>query len=619
MKNYKISIDLDNLQPEESLLESVSPDSRINKSIDSGFFLFFYFLTALVLGIFAVSGFNLGVVKGSYFAGLSVKNQFVSIPVFSQRGFIYSKEGEILASNIESLNLWLLPSKLKDGKKEELILKLSAILGITEDSISKLIKDNSGKSFFLVKGGLSEKEKEGLSSLQEPSIVIGKSNLRIYPEGEIFSHLVGYVSLVNEGDLNKDSFYKINDVIGRSGLESFYETRLRGQRNEILIHRFKDEKSFSEPQKGASIILNIDYDLQRDLYYELDKALRESGARSGVAVAMDPQDGRVLSLISLPSFNNNAFAGGLNQKEYEALFNNKREPLLNRAISGRFAPGSTLKPIIALGALEEKVITPSKKINAPGFITIKNPYNPDIIYTFRDWKDHGWVNMREAIAYSSDIYFYTVGGGFYDVEGLGIQKIAEYFKKFKLDSILGIDLKGEEAGFIPTPEWKRQARNEIWYQGDTFNVSIGQGDVLATPLWLNNYIAAIGNGHNMYRPFIAEKVLDVSGGVIEVFQPQVIQEFSFNEDSLKVVREGMKMAAEVGTARVLKDLPFDVGAKSGTAEVIKGRSTNSWISVFAPYDNPQIALTIMMESGREGSYIPHQIAYRVLKKYFEIP
>ncbi|OHB24073.1 MAG: penicillin-binding protein 2 [Parcubacteria group bacterium RIFCSPLOWO2_12_FULL_40_10] len=617
MRDYRIFIDHDNLEPEELLLEAVSPDSRIERPLKSEFFIAFYFSILVVLAIFAATGFKLSILDNDYFTALAVKNQFINIPISPPRGLTYSREGTILAENRETYGLWLLPFRLTINEKEEIIVRLSEILNLSIENLTGLIEKNSGKASFLIESDISEEKKEKISSLGSLALVIAKNNTRVYPDGKSFSHLLGYVNLVNENDLSKDSFYQTNDQIGRFGLESYYESYLRGKRGEILINRFSDGMQELEPHKGNSLVLNINSKLQKDIYSELENGLRQIGREVAVAVAQDPRDGRILSLISLPSFNNNSFVRGLTSEEFKVFFENKKDPLLNRVISGRFSPGSTIKPLIALAALEEGVINPSQKINAPGFITITNPYNPEIVYTFRDWKNHGLVNMREAIANSSDIYFYTVGGGFYDIKGLGIERIARYLKMFKVDSILGIDLGGEAAGFVPDPEWKRQNRGEIWYQGDTFNVSIGQGDLLITPLWLTSYIAAIGNNGFLYKPFIVDKILNEEGNIIKTFGPEVLASFNFNEENLNVVKEGMKLVAEVGTAKVLGDLPFKVGAKSGTAEVVKGQSTSSWITVFAPYDNPQIALTIMMESGKEGSYIPHQIAYRVLENYFK--
>ncbi len=618
MKSYKINnFGEDALHPEESLFDAVSPESRIERPIKSGFFIFFYFAVLFVFIVFGIAGFKFGVVENDYFAGLSAKNQLIAIPVASLRGLIYSREGEILAENKETYALWLLPSKFAANDQEYAIRVLSEILNIPAETLSGLIKTSSSRAAHLIKGDITEEEKEKISFLDLSGAVIVKNNIRVYPDSKAFGHLVGYANFINEEDLARDDFYRISDKIGRTGLENYYEKDLRGQRGEILINRFKDENLNTEPQKGNNLVLNVDSELQKKIHLELENGLRQIGSQVAVAVAMDPRDGRVLSLVSLPSFNNNSFVKGLTSEEYRLFFENKKEPLLNRAISGRFAPGSTIKPLIALAALEEEVISPLKKINAPGFITIPNPYNPEITYTFRDWRNHGWVNMREAIAYSSDIYFYTLGGGFYDVRGLGIEKIAEYLKMFRLDSALGIDLSGEAAGFAPSPEWKREYRGEVWYQGDTFNVSIGQGDLLVTPLWLASFTAAIAENGLMYRPFIVDKILDAKGNLIKTIRPEVLADLAFEQENLKVVKEGMNLAAEIGTAKVLVDLPFEVGAKSGTAEVIKGQSTSSWITVFAPFDNPQIVLTIMMESGKEGSYIPHQIAYRILKEYFK--
>lgn len=615
MRNYRINnFEDDGLNPEESLFDSVSGDAAIEKPIKSGFFIFFYFAIAAVFITFLAAGFKINVLGGEYFAQLSERNRFISVPISAPRGLIYSQDGEILAGNKTSDSLWLIPSKLVNI--QETTKKISGILGIEEESIKTSIERNSGRASFLLEE-INEEEKEKITAFKEPGVEVVDNFTRTYQGSEAFAHLLGYVSAVSENDLTRDDFYKPNDKIGRTGIEREYEAALRGKTGETLIPRFGEGSGGSSPEEGKSVILNIDSSLQKILYSELWRGLSESGSGFGVAVASDPRNGRILSLVSLPSFDPNSLVRGLNHEEYRLLFQNRAEPFLNRVISGRFAPGSTIKPLLALAALREEVITPEKKIDAPGFISIVNPYNPDIVYTFRDWRNHGRVNMREAIAHSSDIYFYTVGGGYYDVKGLGIQKIAEYMKLFKLDSILGIDLPGEVSGFVPTPEWKRDYRNEIWYQGDTFNVSIGQGDVLVTPLWLNAYIGAVGHGKAMYKPFAAAKILDREGNIVEAFEPEVLFELPFSDEEIKIVKEGMKLAATQGTARILGDLPYDVGAKSGTAEVIKGQSTNSWISVFAPYDNPQLALTIIMESGREGSYIPHQIAYRILKNYFE--
>jgi len=554
----------------------------------------------------------------NFFSQLAQDNKYINIPLSSFRGLIYSSDGAVLAKNEENYKLWAISQKLPKGEKlNDLVKKISSILTIPEDSLFELInKYLNTKSTFLIKENLSQEEIFALSNFKSFGLYVQRNFKRVYPNGEVFSHIIGYIGKVNEKDLSKNKNYSLNDMIGRLGLEEYYEEILRGKPGIVLVERFGDGEKVIEPEAGKNIVLTIDSSLQKMLYTELERGLRLIGSKAGIAVAQDPRNGKILALVSIPSFDNNQFIEGLDAKTYQDLLKRKKNPFFNRVISGRFSPGSTIKPLVAIAALEENVIDQFKLINAPGFINIVNPYNPDIIYTFRDWKNHGWVDLRKAIAHSSDIYFYTVGGGFYDVKGLGIRKIIRYFKLFKLDQILGIDLPGEISGFVPTPEWKMKVRNQPWFKGDTFNVSIGQGDLLVTPLWLNSYIGAMGNGGVMYKPFLVDKILDKSGKEKGSISPSILLELPFDKKNIKIVKEGMGLAAKEGTAKILKDLPFKVGAKSGTAEVVKGQSTNSWISVFAPYDNPEIVLTVMAESGREGSILPTQIAKKILEQYF---
>ncbi|MEK7124195.1 MAG: penicillin-binding transpeptidase domain-containing protein, partial [Patescibacteria group bacterium] len=356
MRKYKIkSFEDDVLHPEESLLEAVSPDSRLEKPIESGFFKFSYFAVLAIFFIFGIAGFKMGVADNEYFAKLSARNQLISIPIIPSRGLVYSNKGNILAENKRTLTLWLLPSKFEVNNQEEVVAALTEILKMPVETLSKLIKDNSAKASFLIKE-ITIEEKGEILSLNLAGLVVSENNARIYPDGEIFSHLIGYTSLVNEDDLAR-GFYKINDKIGRAGLENYYEKELRGQRGEILVNRFKDESQIIQPEEGNDLFLNIDSELQKKIYLELENGLRNVGLGVAVAVAIDPRDGRVLSLVSLPSFENNSFEEGLTQAEYKRLFENKNEPLLNRAVSGRFAPGSPIKPLIALAALEEEIIT----------------------------------------------------------------------------------------------------------------------------------------------------------------------------------------------------------------------------------------------------------------------
>lgn len=612
----------DFLYPEETLLKEVSPDSKIERPIGGGFFIFLFFSLGIVMiFIFSFYFYN-QIFKNKFYADLANKNRYIEIPIVGPRGIIFSSDNKILADNQLFYSLWIvLKDKNKDFNKiENLAQKISSILQIDKKNIMELIRENINKEVFLVAENISKDQKELLEKEGIKEFYILDNYRRTYNRGEIFSNFIGYVGRISEEDIkDNNENYSFLDYTGKQGLEKYYQDYLAGKNGKFLIERFSNDNNsikILNPAPGKNIYLNIDSVLQENLYNELSKAIKENGLNAGLAIAQNPNDGRVLAMVSFPSFDNNLFLSNSNPGKIDSILNDKNSPLLNRVISGLFPPGSTIKPLIAIAALEEGVINPEKKIYAPSFITISNPYNPDKIYTFKDWKFHGWIDMKKAIAHSSDVYFYTVGGGYYDVNGLGIDKINKYLKIFKIDTKLGIDLPGEKQGFSPTKTWKKEVRGEEWFKGDTFNISIGQGDLLVTPIWLNTYIGAIANSGKIFRPFLVNKIVLSNDQVIEI-QPQIISELNLNQANLRIIKEGMKEAAIEGTANIFRDLPFPVGAKSGTAEIIKGLLSHSWITVFAPYDNPQITLTIMTESRGGGFNLPAKIAFRILNDYFK--
>ena len=386
-----------------------------------------------------------------------------------------------------------------------------------------------------------------------------------------------------------------------------------------------------DPVVGNSVVLNIDSDIQKHLFNELFDVLKDTSYSRATAVVQDPRTGAVLAMISFPAYDNNLFTEGLSENQFKNLFENKSRPLFNRAISGLYNPGSTIKPFMGMMALEENIFSPSDTIRDCVGLTIVNPYNPEDVYTFNNWRsEYGLFNLKRAIANSCNVYFYIAGGGlpatsvnagqtsYGNIKGLGVQKIAEYLKSAFADSVLGIDLPGEAEGFVPTPDWKLAARGEGWYQGDTYNISIGQGDLLITPLWLNSYISAIANGGIMYRPFVAKQILDNNKNVVESFDPEVLGRLGFKEDVINEVKNAMLETTISGTAKILRTLPVKSGAKTGTAEVIKGRTVNSIMTAFAPFDNPEINITVLIEGGtstNEGLAI--RVTYGFMKWYFK--
>ncbi|PJE57682.1 MAG: hypothetical protein COU82_00795, partial [Candidatus Portnoybacteria bacterium CG10_big_fil_rev_8_21_14_0_10_38_18] len=385
---------------------------------------------------------------------------------------------------------------------------------------------------------------------------------------------------------------------------------LRGSYGEELVEidslgKFQKVLAVKEPTSGKDIVLSVDAGLQKEIYDVLKAKLNTLNTSKAAAVAVNPQNGKILALVSFPSFDNNEFVRVLPPELFNRIIQDKNEPLLNRAIMGLYPPGSTIKPLLASAVLQEGIISPNKQINCPGYISVIDKYNPNVIWTYNDWKAHGPTDMIKAIAESCDVYFYTVVGGYGEIEGLGIENIEKYLGLFGWSQILGIDLPGEKSGFIPSPSWKKEVRNEDWYTGDTYNCSIGQGDITVTPLELTMAIASIANGGKIFRPQLLNDK-----------EPEIINQNFIKPEFLEIVRKGMREAVVSGSARSLADLSVKTAGKTGTAQVSKTKNPHAWFTVFAPYENPEIVLTILVENGGEGSSTALPVAKEILSWYF---
>jgi penicillin-binding protein 2 len=361
----------------------------------------------------------------------------------------------------------------------------------------------------------------------------------------MFSHILGYEGKIRQDELADRPDYLPTDGIGRQGIEKQYESVLRGNRGFLQaevdsLGRVKRELGVQDPQRGADLTLQIDAGLQKKLFDSLQSQLDAGGMKSGAAMAVDPRDGSVLALVSIPSYDNNLFAEGISADAYKALSEDPSKPLFNRVIAGEYPPGSTIKPVIAAAALSEGVVTDQTAIESRGGISVGN-------FSFGDWKAHGFTDIRHAIAVSSDVYFYSVGGGYGNVSGLGMVRMKKYENLFGYGSASGIDLPGEQSGFLPDPEWKKEKLNERWYVGDDYHAAIGQGFVTATPLQILNAVATIGNGGTLYEPHLAKSFRNIDGTVTDV-HPVMKAQHVVAPDILRIVREGMRLTVTEGTA-----------------------------------------------------------------------
>lgn len=606
------------MTPEETLLDSGSKYSDIEKPIYPSIFQLFLILFSLGLGVVLIFTFKIAVLDHAGYDRLASQNKSANFPLSPPRGMITDHNGKALLQNVPVFNLLAITREIKDSSDGVSIMsKISAILGQDPQTFSTAVKeDMKNNSTFFVATDITKDQAIAVKYLQPQGFYVVSDTKRNYFEGQKFSQILGYTGKVSKDDLG-DPYYYSTDLTGRLGIEGFYEKELRGEHGSIFFSKDQVNYIAKEPLPGDNIVLNIDHDLQIKLYDELHAVLSESGLSRGAGIIQDPKTGAVLALVSFPAYDNNIFSGGVSQEEYKNLFNNRAKPLFNRIVSGLYNPGSTIKPFIGMTALQEKVITPSDTITDCVSLTVPNPFNPSSPYVFKNWRtDYGLFNLRRSIANSCNIFFFTVGGGHDKIKGLGADRIANYLKSGFADSELGIDLPGETNGFIPTPDWKLKTKGEQWYLGDTYNTSIGQGDLLVTPLWLNGYISAIANGGTFYKPEMVGTIKDQNGSIIQSFKSTQLGQLPFSKDVINIVRDDMTETVNSGTAQILKDLPVKAAAKTGTAEVVKGKSINSLFTVFAPYDNPQLAMTILIEGSASNQGLAIRAAHNVLKWYF---
>src|SRR3989344_2773490 len=411
------------------------------------------------------------------------------------------------------------------------------------------------------------------------------------------SHFLGFV-IYPKRDANGTWWRE--ETGGVSGAELAYDFLLRGQNGSTMIEtdalgRVERENVTATPQSGADLTLTIDADVQSKLFSLLSQHARDKGFQGGASVIMDVRTGEILSLVSFPQYDNQSFTDG-NTSEIRAAISNPRTPLLNRAVAGLYTPGSIVKPMFAVAALNEGIISPDKKILSTGAITIPNPYNPELPSVFRDWAVHGLVDMREALAVSSDEYFYTIGGGFGGQQGLGINRLDEYARKFGIGAPTGITLLGEEEGVIPTPEWKEAVfgPEDPWRIGNTYHTVIGQYGFQVTPIQAVRFIGAIANGGKMLKPQLMASSTQVSA------------DLEIPDSYLQIVREGMRMAVTStrrdATVKALNIGGIEIAAKTGTAQTgARNESMNSWSVGFWPAQNPHWAYATVLEKAPAGT------------------
>ncbi|MFH0853884.1 MAG: penicillin-binding protein 2 [bacterium] len=581
------------------------------------FVMMFFILVARV--------WSLQIMRGKYYSSIAEGNRIRIHYIKPRRGVIFDRNGLQLTSNIPSFSLKIIQSDLpkEEKEKDDLLKEIAVLIGEDYEEICSLLEENSAYYYqpVIIKENIDYKSALLLyvKSVNMPGIILEEVSKRFYISNDSLnsiSHILGYNGKISSKELedNKNGEYLLDDYIGKLGVESTFEKILRGALGKSQIETNAYGKMIgivakNDPAPGFDIILSIDYDLQTYIENLLKDELKKLKKERAAVIVINPNGGEILSLVSIPSFNNNLFTHGISNKDYSKLIEDKAKPLFNRAIAGEYPPGSTFKPIMAAAALEEGIITENTRVKSVGGIWVGKWFFPDWLAG-----GHGSVNVKNAIANSVNTFFYYVGGGYKDFEGLGIEKIYQYAKLFNLGKKTNIDLSGESDGFAPSALWKEEKFNEPWYIGDTYHSSIGQGYLLTTPLQIALYTSFFANGGILYKPKIVKAF--IKNGEIEYSAYEYLNKDIINPKNVSIVKQGMQDTVKYGSASSLGSLSFTVAGKTGTAQTSNNKDTHAWFTCFAPYENPEIVITTLIEEGGEGSSVAVPITKKILEHYW---
>ncbi|MFC1612462.1 penicillin-binding protein 2 [Patescibacteria group bacterium] len=591
----------------------------------------FIILKAIILIVVAslsIKLFYLQIVQGAKYKNLSETNRIKQVSIISERGILYDRNQKPLVVNVPNFYLMLLPNELPKETDEKLIFfqKLSDIINIESAEIEERLDMFSKYQYQSVPivNNLSYEQTIKLELLNNayPAAQIGMGMGREYEIPDSLSHIIGFLGKVNKEDLKNNSLYLLTDDVGKDGVELYYENVLRGTygKQQIEVDALGRQTLIiakEDPIPGDDIILTIDSELQKRVESILKKHLRANNKTRGAIIISKVDSGEILSMVSLPAYKNSLFSSALSYENYEKIINNPDKPLFNRAIAGEYPSGSTVKPVFAAAALEEGLITQNTKFISRGGIKVNQ-------WFFPDWKigGHGRTDVRKALAESVNTFFYIIGGGLLDetlenfeIEGLGVENLTKYAKKFGLSNVLNIDLPGEANGLLPTKKWKEEVKGEPWYIGDTYHLAIGQGDILVTPLQVNFWTAVFANGGTLYQPHILKTILHYNGSITSI-PPQILNTNFIQKEYIDIINKGLRDSVLYGSSVTLNNLGVTVAGKTGTAQWQKNKTPHAWFTGFAPYNNPEIAITVLVEEGGEGSKIAVPIAKEILWWYF---
>jgi len=613
---------------EQSALLGQPGGETVGKSFAVGKVTMISLVLLLLFGVAIGRAAWLQLVKGDYYYDLAEGNRIRVERLEAKRGVIYDRTGRPLVRNSANFLLYFIPADLpKDqAARAEIIRRVSENLpDLAPAAIEALLAEikpgslDAYQPLFIADNLDYEKAlKLYLEQDNLPGVVLTNKTRREYDLYSLsLSHLLGYTGKISQAELVKfGKEYLPIDYIGKTGVENFWENEMKGinGKKQIEVDVLGKEKKIINQEAGEdghNLVLSLDTLLQKKMEESLASGLKKLRLNKACAIALNPNNGEILAMVSLPSFNNNDFAHGLTVSEYQKIAGHPDQPMFNRCIAGEYPSGSTIKPVVAAAALAEGIINENTRFLSTGGIKIDQ-------WFFPDWKagGHGLASVRRALAESINTFFYYIGGGYQDFKGLGLDLMTKYERLFGLDAQTGVDLPGEASGFLPSAGWKEKTKGEKWYIGDTYHLAIGQGDILVTPLQVADYTAVFANGGSLYRPHLIKQVLDSQDKLMVEADAKPIRSNVVSAKTIEIVRAGLRQAVTSGSAVSLNELAVPVAGKTGTAQWSTTKAPHAWFTGFAPYNQPEIVITILIEQGGEGSAAAVPVAKEVLDWWF---
>jgi penicillin-binding protein 2 len=601
-------------------------------------------LVLLLFGALTAQLWRLQVVDGQAYTNRSAANWLRQAVIPPQRGVIYDRNKTLLATNAPIFVVSITPADVPKGRMQEIEIRVANELRVPPDEIQRVVDAHKVRKDYNAFNPIpvsSKVDREAVMRISEhqlemPGVQVGVESSRRYTEGNLIAHIIGYMGAISADDADRlqQESYGLDDHIGAAGVEQAYEKDLRGQPGKRLYQVEASGQEVGElrrqdAQPGNNLVLSLDLDLQRDVMRILQEGLRNGPG--GAAIVMDPRNGEILAMVSMPSFDANIIGDPSRDDELQRLLDDKEQtPMFPRAFSGQYPPGSVFKLVTGSAALQEGLANRDTVIDSKGVMYVESDEYPGVRQPFNDNAAYGPQTFVQGVANSSNIYFFWLGGGYQEgsrvtFEGLGVERLARYARAFGYGARTGLDISGEQDGTIPDPTWKQFHKNQPWVKGDTYNMSIGQGDVLATPLQVANTTNVIANGGTFYQPHLARAELGPEGNVVKDFSASArARAVPVDPNNLSIMRQAMEWGFEGPWLKWFKIPGLRVAGKTGTAQYSgptdsKGElPTHGWFTGFAPADSPEISVSVFVESG-SGTIDASPIGARIIRRYFHLP